>query len=242
MSDGDSHRALIIVPTYNERDNVERVAVEFLAPVAGSEILFVDDASPDGTGELCDAIAERDSRVHVLHRAGKLGLGTAYREGFRWALARDYRLILEMDADFSHDPAFLPDIVAEAEREGGADVVVGSRYVEGGGTINWGLGRQLISRAGGHYARLILGLGVRDPTSGFVCYRRRALEQIDLDRVGSSGYGFQIEMKYRAQQAGLRLAEVPIVFEDRRTGQSKMSRAIVIEALWRVWRLKFSRP
>lgn len=242
MSDGDSHRALIIVPTYNERDNVERVALEFLAPVAGSELLFVDDASPDGTGALCDAIAERDPRVHVLHRAGKLGLGTAYREGFRWALDRDYQLILEMDADFSHDPRFLPDMVEEAERPGGADVVVGSRYVQGGGTINWGLGRQLISRAGGHYARLILGLGVRDPTSGFVCYRRRALEQIDLDRVGSSGYGFQIEMKYRAQQAGLRLAEVPIVFEDRRTGQSKMSRAIVIEALWRVWRLKFSRP
>jgi len=232
-------RVLLIVPTYNERDNVERVAREFLAPVPGSELLFVDDASPDGTGELLDHIAARDPRVHVLHRAGKLGLGTAYVEGFRWALGRGYDLIGEMDADFSHDPRYLPRMVELAA--GGADVVVGSRYVEGGGTINWGIGRQIISRAGGRYARTVLGLDVRDMTSGFVLYRRGALERIPLDAVQSNGYSFQIEMKYRAHREGLRIVEVPIVFEDRRVGQSKMSRAIVAEALWIVWRLRLGR-
>lgn len=232
-------RTLLIVPTYNEADNVERVAAEFLAPVAGSELLFVDDASPDGTGSLIDRIRAEDPRVHVLHRAGKLGLGTAYLEGFAWALARDYQLIVEMDADFSHDPRHLPDLVAAAEA--GADVVVGSRYVEGGGTRNWGLGRRLISQAGGRYARTVLGVDVRDMTAGFVCYRRAALERIDLAAIRSNGYSFQIEMKYRAHRAGLRIVEVPIVFEDRRVGQSKMSRAIVAEALWLVWKLRLGR-
>lgn len=232
-------RTLIVVPTYNERDNVERVAAEFLTPVEGTEILFVDDASPDGTGALIDSIAARDDRVHVLHRAGKLGLGTAYIEGFRWALARSFGLVVEMDADFSHDPRYLPSIVRLAED--GADLVVGSRYVEGGGTINWGLGRQFISRAGGRYARMVLGFDVTDPTSGFVCYRRETLERLDLDAIRSNGYGFQIEMKYRAHRAGLRIVEVPIVFEDRRVGQSKMSGAIVAEALWMVWRLRLGR-
>jgi dolichol-phosphate mannosyltransferase len=241
MSSPDaSRRALIVVPTYNERENVERVASEFLAPVEGTELLFVDDASPDGTGELLDQIVARDPRVHVLHRAGKLGLGTAYLDGFRWALARGYRLVIEMDADFSHDPRFLPRMVELAE--GGADLVVGSRYVEGGGTINWGLGRQLISRAGGSYARMVLGFGVSDPTSGFLCYRRETLEKIDLGAVHSNGYGFQIEMKYRVHRAGLRIVEIPIVFEDRRVGQSKMSGGIVAEALWMVWKLRFGRP
>ena len=234
-----TRRALIVVPTYNERENVERVAAEFLAPVEGVELLFVDDASPDGTGALLDQIAARDERVHVLHRAGKLGLGTAYLDGFRWALARGYRLVIEMDADFSHDPRFLPRMVELAE--GGADLVVGSRYVEGGGTINWGLGRQLISRAGGRYARLVLGFGINDPTSGFLCYRRETLEKIDLGAVRSNGYGFQIEMKYRVHRAGLRIVEIPIVFEDRRVGQSKMSGGIVAEALWMVWKLRFGR-
>jgi dolichol-phosphate mannosyltransferase len=238
-SPNPSRRVLIVVPTYNERDNVERVAEEFLAPVGGAELLFVDDASPDGTGAVIDGIAARDDRVHVLHRAGKLGLGTAYLDGFRWALARGYRLVIEMDADFSHDPRYLPRMVELAE--GGADLVVGSRYVEGGGTINWGIGRQLISRAGGHYARLILDLDVRDPTSGFLCYRRETLEQIDLGAVHSNGYGFQIEMKYRVHRAGLRIVEIPIIFEDRRVGQSKMSRAIVAEALWMVWKLRFGK-
>ena len=229
-------RPLLIVPTYNEVDNVARVAAEFLAPVPGSELLFVDDASPDGTGSLIDRICAEDPRVHVLHRAGKLGLGTAYLDGFRWALARDYPLVVEMDADFSHDPRYLPALFAAIDA--GADVAVGSRYVEGGGTRNWGLGRRLISRAGGRYARTVLGLDVRDMTAGFVCYRREALERIDLDAIKSNGYSFQIEMKYRAHLAGLRIAEVPIVFEDRRVGQSKMSRAIVAEALWMVWKLR----
>ena len=232
-------RPLLIVPTYNEVDNVARVAAEFLAPVRGSELLFVDDASPDGTGELIDRICAEDSRVHVLHRAGKLGLGTAYLDGFRWALARDYPLIVEMDADFSHDPRYLPEIVAAAEA--GADVVVGSRYIGGGGTRNWGVGRRLISRAGGRYARTVLGVDVRDMTAGFVCYRREALERLDLAAIKSNGYSFQIEMKYRAHRAGLRIVEVPIVFEDRRVGQSKMSRAIVAEALWMVWKLRLGR-
>jgi dolichol-phosphate mannosyltransferase len=233
-------RALIIVPTYNERDNVPRVVAEFLAPVPGSELLFVDDASPDGTGELLDELAAEDARVHVLHRPGKLGLGTAYIDGFRWALARDtYDYVIEMDADFSHDPRYLPRMV-ELAREG-ADVVVGSRYVAGGGTQNWGVGRQLISRAGGTYARTILGMGVRDMTAGFVCYRRQALEALDLEAIKSNGYSFQIEMKYRAHRAGLKIVELPIVFEDRRVGQSKMSRAIVAEAFWRVWKLRLQR-
>jgi len=234
-----SMRTLLIVPTYNEAENVERVATEFLSPVAGSELLFVDDASPDGTGAIIDRIRAEDPRVHVLHRAGKLGLGTAYLEGFEWALARDYQLIVEMDADFSHDPGHLPELVAAAEA--GADVVVGSRYVDGGGTRNWGLGRRLISRAGGRYARSVLGVGVRDMTAGFVCYRRTALERIDLASIRSNGYSFQIEMKYRAHRAGLRIVEVPIVFEDRRVGQSKMSRAIVAEALWMVWKLRLGK-
>jgi dolichol-phosphate mannosyltransferase len=238
MAAGET-RALLIVPTYNEVENVARVAAEFLAPVPGCELLFVDDASPDGTGALLDRIRADDPRVHVLHRSGKLGLGTAYLDGFRWALARDYQLVIEMDADFSHDPRYLPDLVAAAE--GGADVVVGSRYVGGGGTRNWGLGRRLISRAGGRYARSVLGVDVHDMTAGFVCYRRSALEQIDLGAIHSNGYSFQIEMKYRAHRAGLRIVEVPIVFEDRRVGQSKMSRAIVAEALWMVWKLRLGR-
>ena len=238
--DGAAPRTLLIVPTYNERDNVERVADEFLAALPGSDLLFVDDNSPDGTGEVIDRIASGDPRVHVLHRSGKLGLGTAYLEGFRWALARDYQFIVEMDADFSHDPRYLPRMIELAGA--GADVVVGSRYVTGGGTINWGLGRQLISRAGGRYARTVLGVDLRDLTSGYVLYRREALERIDLGVVQSNGYSFQIEMKYRAHRAGLRLAELPIVFEDRRVGQSKMSRAIVLEALLVVWKLRLGRP
>ena len=234
-------RALIIVPTYNERDNVPRVVAEFLAPVPGSELLFVDDASPDGTGELLDQLASEDSRVHVLHRPGKLGLGTAYIDGFRWALARgdDYAFVIQMDADFSHDPRYLPRMIELARS--GVDMVVGSRYVAGGGTINWGVGRQLISRAGGRYARTILGMDVRDMTAGFVCYRRQTLEKLDLSSIRSNGYSFQIEMKYRAHQAGLKIVEEPIVFEDRRVGQSKMSRAIVAEAFWRVWKLRLQR-
>jgi dolichol-phosphate mannosyltransferase len=229
-------RALIVVPTYNERDNVEEVVARFLAEVPAANLLFVDDNSPDGTGEVLDGIAARDRRVHVLHRPGKLGLGTAYLDGFRWGLARGYEFLFEMDADFSHHPKYLPGMLALAAQ--GADVVVGSRYVAGGGTENWGVGRKIISRGGSLYARTILGVKVRDLTAGFICWRRRALEALDLDAVHSNGYSFQIEMKYRALQAGLSIVETPIVFADRRIGQSKMSRAIVVEALLMVWRLR----
>jgi dolichol-phosphate mannosyltransferase len=232
-------RALIVVPTYNERDNVAEVVDRVLAAAPGAELLFVDDASPDGTGEVLDQLAAGEPRVHVLHRAGKLGLGTAYLDGFRWGLAHGADYLLEMDADFSHDPKYLPDLLRLAHE--GADVVIGSRYVAGGGTENWGLGRRLISRGGSLYARTILGVGVRDLTSGYLCWRREALEALDLDAVRSNGYSFQIEMKYRALRAGLRVVETPIVFVDRRVGQSKMSRAIFVEALGMVWRLRLGR-
>jgi dolichol-phosphate mannosyltransferase len=227
---------LIVVPTYNERDNVEDVVKHFLAPVPFAHLLFVDDNSPDGTGELLDRLAAGDERIHVMHRPGKLGLGTAYRDGFRWGLERGYELLFEMDADFSHDPTYLPGMVELATRD--ADVVIGSRYVAGGGTRNWGIGRKLISRGGSLYARTILGVKVRDVTAGFICWRRAALEAIDLDRIESNGYSFQIEMKYRAISAGLRVVETPIVFVDRRVGQSKMSRKIFAEAMAMVWKLR----
>lgn len=229
-------RALIVVPTYNERDNVGEVATRFLADLPAANILFVDDNSPDGTGAVLDEIAGRDPRVHVLHRPGKLGLGTAYLDGFRWGLARGYEYLFEMDADFSHDPKYLPTMLGLAQD--GADVVIGSRYCEGGGTENWGVGRRIISRGGSLYARTILGVKIRDVTAGFICWRRRALEALDLDAIRSNGYSFQIEMKYRALAAGLRVVETPIVFIDRRIGQSKMSRAIFAEALLMVWKLR----
>jgi dolichol-phosphate mannosyltransferase len=250
-------RALIVVPTYNERDNVAEIARSMLAeggaspaPAAagyapaklvgavarGVELLFVDDNSPDGTGAVIDDMAAADPRIHVLHRAGKLGLGTAYVQGFRWGLARDYDAVVQMDADGSHDPRHLPALFAAVEA--GADVAVGSRYVPGGGTVNWGLGRRLLSRGGSLYARSVLGVRVRDMTAGFLCWRRGALEAIDINTLTSNGYSFQIETKVRALRKQLRLVEVPIVFVDRRVGQSKMSRAIVAEAVLKVWRLR----
>ena len=228
-----------MVPTYNEAENVRGVAERFLAALPGAEILFVDDNSPDGTGQILDEIAAANPRVHVMHRAGKLGLGTAYVEGFGWGLARGYEYLFEMDADGSHDPKYLPQMVALAED--GADLVVGSRNIPGGGTENWGVGRQIISKGGSLYARTILGIDVRDVTAGFVCWRRAALEAIDLASMTSNGYSFQIEMKYRALKQGLRLVETPIIFVDRRVGQSKMSRAIVAEALLKVWWLRFGK-
>ena len=232
-------QSLIVVPTYNERDNVRVVAERFLAALPGAELLFVDDNSPDGTGGVLDELAAAEPRIHVMHRAGKLGLGTAYVEGFGWGLARGYEYLFEMDADGSHDPKYLPTMLALAED--GADVVIGSRYVPGGGTENWGLGRQVISRGGGLYARTVLGIDVRDVTAGFVCWRRAALEAIELSTITSNGYSFQIEMKYRAHLKGMRLVETPIMFIDRRVGQSKMSRAIVAEALLKVWAMRFRR-
>jgi dolichol-phosphate mannosyltransferase len=232
------HRALIVVPTYNERENVRAVAREFLLPIRDAELLFVDDNSPDGTGEELDAISAEDRRVHVLHRAGKLGLGSAYVEGLSWGLENGYDYLIEMDADFSHQPRYLPDMLELCRTR--ADVVIGSRYVAGGGTANWGWRRRALSRAGSAYARAVLSVDLRDLTSGFACYRRAALQRMDLGSVRSNGYAFQIEMKYRALRAGLRVLELPIVFEDRRVGQSKMSGRIVAEALWRVWKLRAS--
>jgi len=229
-------KALIVVPTYNERENAPGIAERLLAALPQTDVLFVDDNSPDGTGALLDEMAATNPRIHVMHRAGKLGLGTAYVEGFTWALQRGYEYLFEMDADGSHDPKYLPGMLALAED--GADGVIGSRYVPGGGTKNWGVGRQILSRGGGLYARSILGVDVRDLTAGFMCWRRRALEAIDLGTIKSNGYSFQIEMKYRALQKGMKLVETPIVFEDRRVGQSKMSRAIVLEALRYVWKLR----
>ncbi len=233
-------RTLIVVPTYNERDNVAEMAHAMLAHAgAPVELLFVDDNSPDGTGEELDRLAAADPRLHVLHRAGKLGLGTAYLEGFRWGLTQGFDVLIQMDADGSHDPRYLPAMLAELSA--GADLVIGSRYVAGGGTANWGLGRRLLSRGGGFYARTILGVSVRDMTAGFACWKRAALEAIDLGTITSNGYSFQIEMKYRALRRGLRLVEVPIVFTDRKVGQSKMSRAIALEAITKVWQLRLRR-
>lgn len=236
-----SVRALIITPTYNERDNLPAF-VDAVFEVAKSveksvDVLVVDDASPDGTGAVADVIAKSNPRVHVLHRPGKLGLGTAYIEGFRFALEHGYDVVFEMDADLSHDPRHIPDMLRAIEK--GADVVLGSRNVFGGGVLGWGLGRHILSKGGSLYARSILGVGIHDLTTGFKAYTRQALLALDLDRVRSTGYAFQIETTYRALRRGLRVEEVPIVFVDRRAGLSKMSRRIFAEAVVEVWRLRF---
>jgi dolichol-phosphate mannosyltransferase len=225
----------IVVPTYNEADNIVELIPRLLA-LPRFRILVVDDGSPDGTGALVAGFAEQSPRVGLLSRPGKMGLGSAYIAGFRRALAEGAEFIFEMDADFSHDPCYLPELLAAAEA--GADLALGSRYVRGGGTTDWGLGRQLISRGGNLYAGIILGLRIADATGGFRCYRRRVLETLDLARVRSNGYAFQVEMAYRTRQAGFRITEVPIIFPDRRVGRSKMSRRIVVEALINVWRLR----
>jgi dolichol-phosphate mannosyltransferase len=230
-------KALVCLPTYDERENLGPMIDAILAVVPGVEVLVIDDNSPDGTGQLADQIAAREPRVKVLHRAGKEGLGRAYLAGFAWALARDYALVLEMDCDFSHDPGYLPGMLAAAEE---ADLVLGSRYVKGGGTVDWGLLRKLISRGGSFYARTILGLSVRDLTGGFKCFRREVLEAIDLPSVECTGYAFQIELTYRAARRGFRIRELPIVFADRRVGHSKMSRRIVLEAIRKVWSIRLS--
>jgi dolichol-phosphate mannosyltransferase len=231
-------RATICLPTYNERENLEplvRRLLELLPAEAG--ILVIDDGSPDGTGAIADRLAAEEPRVEVLHRARKEGLGPAYIAGFRHALATDAELILEMDCDFSHDPADVPRLI---EAAGGADVVLGSRYVAGGGVRNWGLTRRVISRAGSRYAQVLLGLPCHDLTGGFKCYRREVLASIDLDAISSRGYAFQIETTYRALRRGFRVVEVPIVFTDREAGSSKMSRSIVLEAVWRVPALRLA--
>ncbi len=232
-----ARRAVVCLPTYNEKETLEAIVTAILGAAPEVDVLVIDDSSPDGTGQLADGYAARDPRVKVLHRAGKEGLGKAYLAGFAWALERGYALVLEMDADFSHDPRYLPAMLATAQE---ADVVLGSRYVPGGGTVNWGAGRKLLSRGGSFYARTILGVGVRDLTGGFKCFRREVLEAIELETVECSGYAFQIELTFRALRRGFRVAELPIVFEDRRVGQSKMSRRIVLEALKKVWAIRFS--
>ena len=231
----DRLRALVCLPTYDEKDNVVPMTEAILAATPDVDVLIIDDNSPDGTGQLADGIAAREPRVKVLHRAGKEGLGKAYLAGFDWALGHGYELILEMDADFSHDPKYLPGML-EAAR--GADLVLGSRNIPGGGTVNWGVGRKIISRGGSLYARTILGIPVRDLTGGFKCFHRKVLESIDLATVECSGYAFQIELTFRALRRGFRVVEVPIVFVDRRVGQSKMSKRIVLEALRKVWSIR----
>jgi dolichol-phosphate mannosyltransferase len=233
---GPQHAGLVCLPTYNERENLPSIVDEVLhtAPV---DVLVIDDNSPDGTGRVADLLAKREPRVRVLHRPGKLGLGTAYVEGFRWGLQRGYRLLVEMDADFSHQPRYLPELMRAAED---ADLVLGSRYVPGGGTENWGVLRRGMSRGGSFYARSILGAPFRDLTGGFKVFRREVLEALDLDTVQTTGYAFQIELTYRAWKKGFRIKEVPIVFYERTAGRSKMDRRVVVEAIAKVWSIRFS--
>jgi len=229
-------KVLIIMPTFNEAENLELIVAAVHEAVPFVNMLIIDDGSPDGTGDIADKLAADDERISVLHRTGKLGLGSAYITGFKWALERDYERVFEMDADFSHDPKYLRPMLDALETH---DMVVGSRYVAGGGTENWGLGRKLISRGGGMYSRMVLGMKVRDLTAGFVAYRRETLEAIDLDAVSAAGYGFQIELKYRVHCAGLSITEIPIIFPDRVRGESKMSGGIFVEALGLVWKIRF---
>jgi dolichol-phosphate mannosyltransferase len=231
-----TERFLVCIPTYNERSNLPLIVPAVLAQDPRFEILIIDDASPDGTGALADEMAAAQPRIHVLHRAAKEGLGRAYLAGFSWALERGYDYIFEMDADFSHDPAFLPRFLEAIQS---ADIVIGSRYKQGVNVINWPISRLLLSLGANQYARMVTGLPVTDSTGGFKCFRRRVLEAIDFSRVRSNGYAFQIEMSYRAWRKGFRLVEIPIVFTDRVEGQSKMNRKIVREAIWMVWALRF---
>ncbi len=229
---------LIIVPTYNERDNLPQLVKRLMAQPAVLDILVVDDNSPDGTGQLADEIATQNPHVHVLHRSEKNGLGRAYIAGFQWALQRDYEFIMEMDADFSHNPVDVPRFLEVARAED-SDLVLGTRYRDGIRVINWPLNRLLLSLAAARYVQIITGMPVSDPTGGFKCFRRRALAAIGLETVRSNGYSFQIELSHRVWRRGGKISEVPIVFTDRFQGTSKMSKAIVREALWMVWKLWF---
>lgn len=231
-----AERALVIIPTYNEHENISRLIQTVLAQDARLEVLVVDDGSPDGTGGIVESLAAQNPRVHVLHRPRKMGLGTAYLTGFRWSLERDYAYTFEMDADFSHDPAHLQHFLRAVET---ADLVLGSRYTEGKiSVVNWPIKRLLLSYFANMYARWVTGLPVWDSTGGFKCYRRSVLAAIDLNGVRSNGYAFQIEMSFRAWKKNFRIVEIPIVFVDRSEGHSKMSKAIVREAVWMVWLLR----
>lgn len=228
-------KTLVIIPTYNESENIERIVPEILDKDQSIDVLIVDDSSPDGTGELADKMAEKNSKIFVIHREKKSGLGTAYKAGFRYALENGYDYIFEMDADFSHDPKCIPSFL-EAIKE--ADLVLGSRYISGVNVINWPMSRLLLSYYANVYTRLVTGLPVKDATGGFKCFRRKVLESVDLDKVKSEGYSFQIEVSLRAWKKGFKIKEIPIVFEDRREGRSKMSKKIVREAVWMVWKLR----
>ena len=232
-----AERALVIVPTYNERENITRLIGAILEQDDRLEILVVDDGSPDGTGDIVDSIMQHEPRVNILKRPRKMGLGTAYIAGFEWALQQGYDFVFEMDADFSHDPAHLSQFLGAIEN---ADLVLGSRYRNGKVTVvNWPINRLLLSYCANVYARVVTGLPLWDATGGFKCFRRRVLEAIDLTQVRSNGYAFQIEMSFRAWRKHFKIVEIPIVFVDRTEGQSKMSRSIVREAIWMVWRLRF---
>jgi dolichol-phosphate mannosyltransferase len=227
---------LVIIPTYNEQKNVQGIATAIFDVSTDIDILFVDDNSPDGTGDILNKMAEADSRVHVIHRLGKQGLGRAYIAGFKWALERDYTFIFEMDADYSHDPKEIPNFLSAASN---ADLVLGSRYFNGIRIINWPLNRLILSKAASFYVRFVTGMPFSDPTSGYKCYCRKVLEAVKLDTIESNGYSFQIEMTHRAWKLGLKIVEIPIVFEDRRSGHSKMNAAIIREAFWMVLKLHF---
>lgn len=232
-------KAMIVIPTYNEKENITRLIPDVLNQDENAEILIVDDNSPDGTGSLVERISAENNRVHLLRRNGKMGLGSAYLTGFRYALQKpDIDCIFEMDADFSHQPAYIPRFLEAIES---ADVVLGSRYVRGGGVQNWALSRQILSRGGSVFSRMMLGLPVNDCTGGFRCYRREVLQSLDLGSISSEGFGFQVEMLHECNKRGYRIKEIPIVFPDRVQGTSKMSKKIVFEALYMVCRLKFSK-
>jgi len=228
-------KAFVVIPTYNEQDNLQRLIEQVLAQDASLQVLVVDDNSPDGTGQLADELSRSNERIHVLHRPAKLGLGSAYRDGFRRAMELGADLLIEMDADFSHDPSVLPLFLEQIKTH---DLVIGSRYLNGISVVNWPLRRLMLSYGANWYTRLITGLTIMDCTSGFKCFRRSLIEAIDLDRVRSDGYSFQIEMHFRSAELGARICEVPIIFIDRRSGQSKMSKRIVREAVLMVWKLK----
>lgn len=234
-------RVLICIPTYNEKDNLAPIVAAVFASVPDAHVLIIDDDSPDGTGAIADALSRDDERVHVLHRSGKQGLGKAYLAAFAWGLARSYELFFELDADFSHDPRYLPSFIALLDNRE-ADVVIGSRRVPGGAVENWGPLRRFVSWGGSTYARVVLDLPVRDLTGGFNGFRRTVLEALALETVEATGYAFQIELKFRAFKRGFRLVEQPIIFPDRRVGQSKMSGRIFLEAIGMVWKMRGSEP
>ena len=233
------NKPLVIIPTYDERDNVQPIARAVLERLPEAEVLFVDDNSPDGTGDLLDGMARDNPRIHVLHREGKQGLGRAYIAGFKWALERDYAFIFEMDADFSHNPNDLPKLYNACANQG-ADVAIGSRYITGVNVVNWPMGRVLMSYLASKYVRFVLGVNISDTTAGFKCYRREVLETIELDKIRFKGYAFQIEMKYTAFECGFTIKEVPIIFINRELGTSKMNSGIFGEAFFGVVQLKIN--